>query len=74
MAPKEKIHAYAGKILRVNLSNGEIRTEPTLTYARDWVGSEGIASNRSESPYLFRELMQLDDRRSFRDVLLERGY
>ena len=39
MAEREKIHAYAGKILRVNLSNGEIRTEPTLKYAKEWLGS-----------------------------------
>jgi aldehyde:ferredoxin oxidoreductase len=34
---------YAGKILRVNLSNGEILTEPTAKYAADWLGSSGIA-------------------------------
>jgi aldehyde:ferredoxin oxidoreductase len=30
-------------VLRVNLSNGEIRKEPTLKYAREWLGSTGIA-------------------------------
>ena len=37
------IFSYAGKILRVNLSNGEVRFEPTLKYAKDWLGSSGIA-------------------------------
>jgi len=44
MAGREKIHAYGGKILRVNLSSGEIRTEPTLDYAKECLGSEGIAA------------------------------
>lgn len=43
MAKSEGIYAYAGKILRVNLSNGEIRTEPTAKYAREWLGAPGIA-------------------------------
>ena len=30
-------------ILRINLSNGEIKKEPTLSYAREWLGSTGIA-------------------------------
>ncbi|MBW1771911.1 MAG: aldehyde ferredoxin oxidoreductase family protein [Deltaproteobacteria bacterium] len=37
------LYAYAGKILRVNLSNGEISTEPTSNYAKEWLGSSGIA-------------------------------
>lgn len=37
------IYAYAGKILRINLSNGQISYEPTLKYAREWLGSSGIA-------------------------------
>ena len=37
------IYAYAGKILRVNLSNGKISTEPTSTYAREWLGASGFA-------------------------------
>ena len=37
------LYGYAGKILRINLSNGEISTEPTSKYARDWLGSSGIA-------------------------------
>ncbi len=43
MAKNEELYSYAGNILRVNLSNGEIGHEPTLTYARDWIGSSGIA-------------------------------
>ena len=35
--------SYAGKILRINLTNREVRTEPTLRYVRDWIGSSGIA-------------------------------
>lgn len=37
------VYAYAGKILRVNLSAREIRTEPTSKYAVDWLGASGIA-------------------------------
>ena len=29
--------------LRINLSNGEVKKEPTLRYAREWLGSTGIA-------------------------------
>jgi aldehyde:ferredoxin oxidoreductase len=43
MAGNNDLHAYAGKILRVNLSNGQIRTEPTAKYAKEWLGSSGIA-------------------------------
>lgn len=39
----ENLYAYAGKILRVNLSNGHIYTEPTSKYIDDWLGSTGIA-------------------------------
>lgn len=34
---------YGGKILRVNLTSGEMRTEPTSRLAREWIGSSGIA-------------------------------
>lgn len=34
---------YAGKILRVNLSNGRITTEPTAKYAKEWLGGPGLA-------------------------------
>lgn len=37
------IYAYGGKLLRVNLSSGAIRTAATLDYAREWLGASGIA-------------------------------
>lgn len=43
MAKNEPLYSYAGKILRVNLSNGRVRTEPVHDYAREWLGSTGIA-------------------------------
>ena len=43
MGVNDPIYAYAGKILRVNLSNGKISTEPTSTYAKEWLGASGIA-------------------------------
>jgi len=43
MEEKNGIFAFAGKILRVNLSSGKISEEPTVKYARDWVGASGIA-------------------------------
>jgi aldehyde:ferredoxin oxidoreductase len=43
MSGSEDLHAYGGNILRVNLTNGKIWTEPTLKYARDWLGASGIA-------------------------------
>jgi len=43
MTEKHQVYGYAGKILRVNLSNGEVSTEATAKYARDWLGSGGIA-------------------------------
>lgn len=36
--------SYAGKILRINLTHREVRTEPTLRYAREWIGASGIAA------------------------------
>ena len=39
----DMLYAYAGKILRINLSNGEISIEPTSEYAKEWLGSSGIA-------------------------------
>ena len=41
---KNRVYAYAGKILRVNLSKGDISTEPTLNYAKEWLGASGIAA------------------------------
>lgn len=43
MGTNDPIFSYAGKILRVNLSNGTISTEPTSAYAREWLGTSGIA-------------------------------
>ena len=43
---EQELFSYAGKILRVNLSNGTIKTEPTATYAKEWLGSSGIAMAR----------------------------
>lgn len=43
MAKDDNQYAYAGKILRINLSNGQVSTEPTLEYAKEWLGSPGIA-------------------------------
>ena len=41
---KNGVYAYAGKVLRVNLSNHTISTEPTLGYAREWLGASGVAA------------------------------
>jgi len=43
MAKNGDLYAYAGKILRINLTNEDIRTEPTAKYAREWLGASGIA-------------------------------
>lgn len=43
MPESEKASSYAGKILRVNLSNGQIQKEDTYPYIKDWLGSAGIA-------------------------------
>jgi len=36
-------YSIAGQILRVNLSNGEIRTEPSEQYIKEWLGGSGSA-------------------------------
>ena len=43
MAGNEELYSCAGLTLRINLSNGEIKKEPTGHYAKEWVGSTGIA-------------------------------
>jgi aldehyde:ferredoxin oxidoreductase len=43
MTKGDGVYAYAGQILRVNLSSGEVDTEPSREYAREWLGSSGIA-------------------------------
>ena len=40
---KNDLHAYAGRILRVNLSSRQVSIEPVSRYARDWLGSTGMA-------------------------------
>ena len=42
-APTVAPYSYGGEILRVNLSNGRIWTEPTAKYAPEWIGASGIA-------------------------------
>ncbi len=37
-----KHYSYAGNILRVNLTNGKIWTEPTEKYANRWIGGRAI--------------------------------
>lgn len=43
MIKKESHYAYAGQIIRINLTSGKISKEPTMPYARDWLGASGIA-------------------------------
>jgi len=43
MAGDNGMYGYAGKILRINLSDGQVWTEPTSKYAREWVGQAGFA-------------------------------
>ena len=43
MINNDRIFAYAGKILRVNLSNSDVKVEPIARYAREWLGASGIA-------------------------------
>jgi aldehyde:ferredoxin oxidoreductase len=43
MKKENDVYAYAGKILRVNLTNGAISSEPVIDYAKEWIGSTGIA-------------------------------
>lgn len=43
MAGDDGLYAYAGLTLRVNLGNGSVKKEPTLRYAREWLGSTGFA-------------------------------
>ena len=39
---KKEIYGYTGKILRVDLTTGSLSTEPTIPYARSWLGGAGI--------------------------------
>jgi aldehyde:ferredoxin oxidoreductase len=40
---RKEVYGFSGKVLRVNLSNGEITTEPTEAYVTEWLGATGIA-------------------------------
>lgn len=37
-----RLYGYAGKILRIDLTDGAIATRPTEPYARKWLGQRGI--------------------------------
>jgi aldehyde:ferredoxin oxidoreductase len=39
----DKLYGYAGKVLRINLNDERVWTEPTAKYAKDWLGASGIA-------------------------------
>ena len=39
---KKEIYGYAGKILRVDLSTRSVSVQPTLRYAKKWLGQRGI--------------------------------
>ena len=39
---RREIYVYAGKILRVDLTTGTISSDPSLKYAREWLGGSGI--------------------------------
>ncbi len=41
---EEETFGYSGKILRVNLTNGKIREEPVIKYAKRLIGGRGINS------------------------------
>lgn len=45
-APTAASYLYGGKILRVNLSNGRIWTEPTAKYAPEWIGASDLRQIR----------------------------
>jgi len=42
---KKNIYGYTGKILRVDLSTGDIAIEPTTRYAKKWLGMRGIGQS-----------------------------
>lgn len=43
MKEEGELFAYAGKILRINLSDGRISVEPIRQYVPEWLGASGIA-------------------------------
>jgi aldehyde:ferredoxin oxidoreductase len=42
MMAQEKLYAYKGKILRIDLTTRQISIESTEKYAREWLGAKGI--------------------------------
>jgi aldehyde:ferredoxin oxidoreductase len=44
MIMASKVGGWAGKILRVDLSNGKIWTEPSVEYGRKYIGGRGLAA------------------------------
>lgn len=43
MRRSKDVFCFAGKIMRVNLNNQQVSVQPTLEYAKDWLGGSGIA-------------------------------
>ena len=41
--PGKQLYGYTGKILRVNLTDGNILIEPTEKYIDNWLGASGFA-------------------------------
>ena len=41
MNEHDNLCGYGGQILRINLSNGKIWSEPTSRYAKEWIGASG---------------------------------
>lgn len=39
---KRDIYAYSGKVLRIDLTSAAISYEPTMKYAREWLGGSGL--------------------------------
>ena len=39
---KQEIYGYAGKVLRIDLDALSVSVEPTIRYAREWLGGSGI--------------------------------
>ena len=44
MRKSDNVYGYAGKLLRINLTNGNISTGSTMDYAKEWLGISGIAA------------------------------
>ena len=60
------MHGWSGRILRVDLSKGEIRVEPTdQDWARDYIGGRGLAAR-----YLYEDMDPQADPLSPENVLI----